>query len=174
MTRVEHASKSSRIGLLLIAAALVALAAAPYWADRLTLRLMAEAFTFLALASLWNLLAGYAGLVSVGQQAYVGLGGYVLFASTIVAGLHPLIAVPLAGVVGAVVALPAAGLLFRLRGLIEKPLVAIGGITLANAHLVFRSGADSVAIIAGLLPDAPTLKSLRQRVVEWQILLQAL
>ena len=33
----------------------------------------------MALASAWNLLAGYAGLVSVGQHAYVGLGGYLLF-----------------------------------------------------------------------------------------------
>ena len=50
------------------------------WAGRDDLRLLAEIFAYVALASLWNLLAGYAGLVSVGQQAYVGLGGYVLFA----------------------------------------------------------------------------------------------
>jgi branched-chain amino acid transport system permease protein len=36
----------------------------------------------LALAQCWNLLAGYAGLISVGQQAFVGLGGYILFALT--------------------------------------------------------------------------------------------
>ena len=39
---------------------------------------------------LWNLLAGYAGLVSVGQQAFVGLGGYLLFALTMFAGVPPL------------------------------------------------------------------------------------
>ena len=39
--------------------------------------------TMLALAQNWNLLAGYAGLVSVGQQAFVGLGAYALFAATI-------------------------------------------------------------------------------------------
>ena len=48
--------------------------------------------------SLWNLLAGYAGLVSVGQQAFVGLGGYLLFALAILAGVPPLLAIPLAGV----------------------------------------------------------------------------
>ncbi len=72
MTRVEHATRSSHIGVALIAVALVVLAFAPYWGDRQTLRLLAEMFTFVALASLWNLLAGYAGLVSVGQQAFVG------------------------------------------------------------------------------------------------------
>ncbi len=56
---------------------------------RQTLRLLGEIFTFVALASLWNLLAGYAGLVSVGQQAFVGFGGYMLFAFAIFAGVHP-------------------------------------------------------------------------------------
>ena len=53
-------------------------------------------FTMLALAQYWNLLAGYAGLVSVGQQAFVGLGGYLLFALTIHAGIDPLLAIVLA------------------------------------------------------------------------------
>ncbi|HXK02333.1 MAG TPA: thiamine phosphate synthase [Verrucomicrobiae bacterium] len=56
----------------------------------------------------------------------------------------------------------------RLRPLIEKPLVAIGGITLANALEVLRAGADSLALIAGLIPDSPTAQSLRQRMEEWQ------
>ncbi len=37
-------------------------------------------FTMLALAQLWNVLAGWGGLISVGQQAFVGLGAYALFA----------------------------------------------------------------------------------------------
>ncbi|HTS64179.1 MAG TPA: thiamine phosphate synthase [Candidatus Acidoferrales bacterium] len=56
----------------------------------------------------------------------------------------------------------------RLRPLMEKPLVAIGGITLANAIEVLRAGADSLALIAGLIPPAPTARSLRQRMEEWQ------
>jgi thiamine-phosphate pyrophosphorylase len=61
----------------------------------------------------------------------------------------------------------------QLRPLLEKPLVAIGGISLENAQDVIRAGADSVAVIAGLLPDQATAKSLRQRVIEWQNLLKA-
>jgi thiamine-phosphate pyrophosphorylase len=56
----------------------------------------------------------------------------------------------------------------RCRALIEKPLVAIGGVTLANAHEVFTAGADSVAVIASLFPENPTTRSLRQRMEEWQ------
>src|SRR5262249_5510244 len=81
-----HAPRASRIGTAAFAVAIVLLAAAPAWGGRDDLRLLAEIYAYFALASLWNLLAGYAGLVSVGQQAYVGLGGYVLFASTIEAG----------------------------------------------------------------------------------------
>ena len=55
---------------------LIALAAAPFWGGRDDLQLLSEIYAYVALASLWNLLAGYAGLVSVGQQAYVGLGAY--------------------------------------------------------------------------------------------------
>ena len=33
-------------------------------------------FVYILLAVMWNLLAGYAGLVSVGQQAFFGIGGY--------------------------------------------------------------------------------------------------
>ena len=93
MTRVEHATTSSRIGVALIAVTLIVLALAPFWGARETLRLLAELFTYIALASLWNLLAGYAGLVSVGQQAYVGFGGYLLFALAMMAGVHPILAI---------------------------------------------------------------------------------
>ncbi len=82
------------------------------------------------------------GLVSVGQQAYVGLGGYVLFASTILAGVHPLVAVPLAGVIAAVVALPVAGLMFRLRG----HYFAIGTWVVAE---VFRLIASQLSALGG-------------------------
>ena len=41
----------------------------------------------------------------------------------------------------------------RLRPLTKKPLVAIGGITLARAEEVWQAGADSIAVISDLLPD---------------------
>jgi thiamine-phosphate pyrophosphorylase len=56
----------------------------------------------------------------------------------------------------------------RLRPLIDKPLVAIGGITRANAAGVFNAGADSVAVISDLVPQSPTARSLRERMEEWQ------
>jgi len=57
------------------------------------------------------------------------------------------------------------------RALTRKPLVAIGGITLDNAQSVLEAGADSVAVIRGLLPAAGAdelgLQNVRARVEEW-------
>jgi branched-chain amino acid transport system permease protein len=72
--------------------------------------------TMLTLAQFWNLLAGYGGLVSVGQQAFVGIGGYALFGLVILAGVNPVLAVPLAGVIALALALPTAFFVFRLYG----------------------------------------------------------
>ena len=60
----------------------------------------------------------------------------------------------------------------RCRSLVEKPLVAIGGITLENAVDVWRAGADSVAVIASLLPSPATAHSLRERMEQWQQLVK--
>ena len=142
MIRVEHATTSSRIGVALIAVALIVLALAPFWGARETLRLLAELFTYIALASLWNLLAGYAGLVSVGQQAFVGFGGYLLFALAMLAGVHPILAILLAGPAAALLAVPVAMLIFRLRG----AYFAIGTWVVAE---VFRLIASQISVLGG-------------------------
>jgi branched-chain amino acid transport system permease protein len=72
-------------------------------------------FILLTMATMWNLLAGYAGMVSIGQQAFVGLGGYSVVVLA-VNGLNPLASIPLAAVIPALVALPISYLVFRLRG----------------------------------------------------------
>jgi len=61
----------------------------------------------------------------------------------------------------------------RCRALVEKPLVAIGGVSRQNALDVLRAGADSVAVIADLLPEQVTARSLRERMEEWQRLVKA-
>ncbi|HKE63940.1 MAG TPA: branched-chain amino acid ABC transporter permease [Micromonosporaceae bacterium] len=72
-------------------------------------------FILLTMASMWNLLAGYAGLVSIGQQAYIGLGAYgVLQLSDW--GVQPYVGVFVAAIACAVIALPTSLLAFRLRG----------------------------------------------------------
>jgi branched-chain amino acid transport system permease protein len=167
--RVEFADRTSRIGMLAFAVLLIALAAAPYWGGRDDLRLLAEIYAYVALALLWNLLAGFAGLVSVGQQAYVGLGAYLLFALTMLAGVPPLWALPIIGLIAAVVAVPVAALIFRLRG----HYFAIGTWIVAE---VFRLLASQVSVLGGgsgtslpagiVLAIAPT-RQMREFLIYW-------
>ena len=159
----------AEIGVAVFAVALIALATAPAWGGRDDLRLLSEIYAYVALASLWNLLAGYAGLVSVGQQAYVGLGGYVLFASTILFGMPPLVAVPVAGVIAAVVALPVAGLMFRLRG----HYFAIGTWVVAEVFRLLSSqvsalgGGSGISLPAGIVTSMASSRQMREFLIYW-------
>ena len=101
---------------LTLVALAAALASAPWWAENNTIRVLGEFCVTVALATLWNLLAGYAGLVSVGQQAFVGVGAYLMLTNALAFGVNPLWALPLIGALGVVVSLPIAAIAFRLRG----------------------------------------------------------
>lgn len=90
-------------------------ASVPFWGSPFVLRTLVEFLSLLALASMWNLLAGYAGLISIGQQAWIGLGGYALFVLADDLKLNLFASVFLAGLVVAMFAVPTALLVFRLR-----------------------------------------------------------
>ena len=167
--RVAFGNRASAVGTVLCAIAVAALAAAPLWGGRDDLQLLSEIYAYVALASLWNLLAGYAGLVSIGQQAYVGLGAYTLFALAILFGISPLWAIPLAGMVAAAVSIPVAFLVFRLRG----HYFAIGTWIVAE---VFRLVASQISVLGGgsgtSLPAAVVIaiapsRQLRDDIIYW-------
>ena len=113
---IETAERASRVAWVAGLAVLLGLMLLPAFAGRGIIQDLIFPFYMLALAQCWNLLAGYAGLISVGQQAFVGFGGYLLFALTLLGGVNPLLAIPLAGVLSAIFALPTALIVFRLRG----------------------------------------------------------
>ena len=79
-------------------------------------RRLVDFFSLMALAQFWNLMLGYAGLISVGQQGYIGIGSYALWLFADVLHVHPFIGVIFAAVCGAIIALPSAALVFRLKG----------------------------------------------------------
>ncbi|MFK7875157.1 MAG: branched-chain amino acid ABC transporter permease, partial [Paracoccaceae bacterium] len=139
---VIRATRASKTAMAIGFIALLILAVAPWWAGRADLRLMGEIYLYLSLACLWNLMAGYAGLVSVGQQAYVGFGGYMLFALSVFGGLHPVAAIVLGGVLAAIISIPIATLIFRLKG----AYFAIGTWVVAE---VFRLSFAQVSSLGG-------------------------
>ncbi|WP_323772093.1 branched-chain amino acid ABC transporter permease [Antarctobacter sp.] len=166
MMQVSKAD-ATRLGLLVLV--LIGLATGPYWADRGTMRLLIEAFYFLALAQLWNLLAGYSGLISVGQQAFVGLGGYMLFTLTMFAGLPVLLALPLAGVLTGILAWPTALVAFRLSG----PHFAIGTWVIAEvyrlsfAQISALGGGSGISLRTDIVRGMADSRAARESLTYW-------
>ena len=167
--RVVRSTPAANIALVVGCLALIILVAAPWWAGRADLRLMGEICLYLSLATLWNLMAGYAGLVSVGQQAFVGFGGYMLFALTMFGGLHPIAAVAVAGLLAAVLSVPIAVLIFRLRG----AYFAIGTWVVAEvfrlsfAQVSALGGGSGSSLPVGIVKSLASSRSGREALSYW-------
>jgi branched-chain amino acid transport system permease protein len=111
VTRSRRNVAWTGLGALVV---VVVLALFPYIVYAGTTTIMVQGFIILTLASMWNLLAGYAGLVSVGQQAFVGLGAYFVLILAL-HGMSPFAALPVAAIGCGVAALPLWWLVSRLR-----------------------------------------------------------
>ncbi len=113
--RVTRSRRATRWTLVPAIAVLLVLAYLPYGSNPGTTAVFTNFLILLTMAMMWNLLAGYGGLVSVGQQAYVGLGAYAVLALAD-NGISPFVAVPLAAIFCGLVAIPISWLVFRTRG----------------------------------------------------------
>jgi ABC-type branched-subunit amino acid transport system permease subunit/aromatic ring-opening dioxygenase catalytic subunit (LigB family) len=80
MSRALNWLLSGWRGGALLAALLVLLLLLPWWVDSRSylLHLMFTVFVFAVLGHAWNLLAGYCGLLSFGNQVFIGMGGFAL------------------------------------------------------------------------------------------------
>jgi branched-chain amino acid transport system permease protein len=144
--RVTRSNRGSRAALV-VATLLAALAVTlPFWAPAdvasAWMREFVEIACYFIFAMMWNLLAGYGGMVSIGQQAFFGLGGYVMLMLGNFAGVNPFVAVPLAAIAAAVIAVPVSFVAFRLRG----GYFAIGTWVIAD---VFRLSFANVSAVGG-------------------------
>ena len=137
--RSTRASQVAMFGLLLAA---VVVASAPYWAGRDALRDFTQLASYLIFAMMWNLLAGYGGMVSIGQQAFFGIGGYAMLVLSNYCGVSPFLSVPLAAGIAMLVAVPVSRLAFRLDG----GYFAVGTWVIAE---VFRLGVANVSALGG-------------------------
>ncbi|MFC4065285.1 branched-chain amino acid ABC transporter permease [Actinoplanes subglobosus] len=113
--RVVRSDRSSRIGSAVLIVLGLILATVPQFFVATVVQQLTSLFIFVILAVMWNALAGYGGLVSVGQQAFIGFGAYgtVFLAQR---DVPPYLAVLLAAVASAVLAAVLAPLVLRLRG----------------------------------------------------------
>ncbi len=110
--RSEHGAK---MGLALAALIVIVLASLPLVVYQSVTSALISMFVLMVLASMWNLMAGFGGLVSFGQQAFIGVGAYTVVAAD-GQGMNPLMAVPLSALIAVLLAYPTSFLAFRLRG----------------------------------------------------------
>ena len=132
--------------LLPLAVAALAVALAPLVLSDGQLALGMEMFVVFVLCTMWNFLAGYGGLVSLGHQAWFGIGGYAVFIASNHFNIHPFIVLPLAALVPGFIALALTPLLFRLR----DAYFAIGSWVLAEVFFIAIQRSDALGGITGM------------------------
>jgi branched-chain amino acid transport system permease protein len=132
------------------------------------MREFVEIACYLVFALMWNLLAGYGGMVSIGQQAYFGFGGYIMLMLGNFAGVNPFVAVPLAAVCAGLVSVPVSFIAFRLQG----GYFAVGTWVIAE---VFRLSFANLAFVGGgsgtsLTAFTGISKAVREQTTFWMAL----
>ncbi len=104
------------IPLILLGAATVVLAMLPVvGAPRTWLLYLFYFFVFLAASNMWNLLAGYSGLLALCPAAFIGLGGYTMTILTW-PGIPPYVGIIAGGVTAALFAAVISISVFRMKG----------------------------------------------------------
>jgi branched-chain amino acid transport system permease protein len=161
---VTRTTPASRVVTVAAPVVVALLASLPYVAVPSITRALVTLFALVVMASMWNLIAGYGGMISVGQQGFIGVGAYTVLAAD-VAGISPFLAIPLAVIVAAVLSLPTTALVFRLSG----GYFAVGTWVVAEVYRLLTVeigavGGGSGASLRGLTALNPVL---RGAIVYW-------
>ncbi len=118
---------------IILLVVVVALVLAPAFGAAYAINVLTRILLYMALGQMWNLLAGYAGLASLGNQIFVGLGGYCLAVITEKLKMSILLALPVTIVVTLAVALVMSFPIFKMKGV----YFTIGTWIVAEALLLF-------------------------------------
>jgi len=100
-----------------IGAIVIVLITVPSWADNNTLNIISMIMLYMAIGQMWNLLAGYSGLVSLGQQIFIGIGGFSMAIITITYGLSLYIGIIVGGILSALFAFVMSFPIFKMKGI---------------------------------------------------------
>lgn len=156
---ISRQTRGGRYALTMAVAILLVMLSLPWWADAGVTRSVVEFSCYLGLATMWNLLAGYAGMVSIGQQAFLGVAAYAMFAFANHFGIDPFVAVGLCLLAPALLAVPTYALLRRLEG----PYFAIGTWVVAEVCRLVISNTEWLGSSSGMTLRAMQKYSLEQR-----------
>ena len=157
------------VALLAAAMALVAFAASlPFWGESSWMREFVQIACYFIFAMMWNLMAGYGGMVSIGQQAYFGLGGYVMLYLGNFWGVNPFVGIVLGALVAGLIAIPMSWVAFRLQGgyfaIGTWGIAEVARLSIANISAVGGGSGTSLTALRGI--DKVT----RESVTYWMAL----
>lgn len=157
------------LALLAFAVLLVAFAASlPFWGESSWMREFVEIACYFIFAMMWNLMAGYGGMVSIGQQAFFGLGGYVMLSLGNFWGVNPFVAVVLGAIVAGLISIPVSWVAFRLQGgyfAIGTWVIAeVARLSIANVSAVGGGSGTTLTALRGIE------KATRESVTYWMAL----
>jgi branched-chain amino acid transport system permease protein len=93
----------------------VALAFAPVLLGENSQNNLIQLYFLVIMAMMWNALAGYGGLVSVGPPGFIGIGAYAAVFLSVQHGLNPYVSMLLATLIGGAIAIPVAAVVLWLR-----------------------------------------------------------
>ncbi|OYV34344.1 MAG: branched-chain amino acid ABC transporter permease, partial [Acidocella sp. 20-61-6] len=110
---VQRWTRRSIVSTAIIGALQILLLAGPFIFSANVVDQLTTLFVYVILAITWNALAGYGGLVSVGQQVFFGFGAYAAIRLS-QAGLPVYAALALGGVVSAGLALLVSSFMLQL------------------------------------------------------------
>ena len=116
--KISFFPRGAAAGIAVSAAAIVLfiMGAAGMWSTN-QMRYLLQIFLYIALGQAWNLLSGFAGMTSLGQQLYVGLAGYAVAVATTTLGLSPISGIVLGTAASILTALLLSIVLFRMEGM---------------------------------------------------------
>ena len=166
--QVVRSTPGSRLVMLVGLALVLVAASLPWWGESSWMREFVEIACYFIFAMMWNLMAGYGGMVSIGQQAFFGLGGYAMLAMGNFWGVNPFVAIVLGAAVAGLLAIPVSWVAFRLQGgyfAIGTWVIAeVFRLTLANISAVGGGSGTTLTALRGIE------KATRESVTYWMAL----
>jgi branched-chain amino acid transport system permease protein len=112
---VTRWTRASKLSAAIAVATIAALSLLPLFFGANVTERLTTLFVYIILAVMWNALAGYAGLVSVGQQMFFGLGAYAAIRLSY-SGMNAYAATVAGALLAGCTALPLSSFILRLRG----------------------------------------------------------
>jgi branched-chain amino acid transport system permease protein len=145
-SRIRNFAFAAKAKYIFGAAALLVLCAFPFISSGNIMTVLTLILIYISMGQMWNLMGGYAGLLSLGMQAFIGIGGYSLAVLSVNYGFGVYLSIVVGAAVSVVFALAISPALFKMSGV----YFAIGSWVVAEALIIWFSNWAFVKYAQGI------------------------